>query len=162
MSNINENRLNATLVVADVTTINTAVTTILSKLPANSSLSDDQRSSYNAIDVANKVFCDNVLAEAQLTGTGIISSYVSLAALKNDLDLYTQMNIVESQLMNVLQRVQDIKRVAGHEAYKVSNIIYGDYNRASTSGVDNAQSAYANLKSRYDAQTAGRPVTQNE
>ena len=63
------------LAAADITAINTAIATILSKVPANTTLTDEQRLSYNAINVANKVFAEDCLAEAQLNGTGIIPDY---------------------------------------------------------------------------------------
>jgi len=62
---------------------------------------------------------------------------------------------IESKLLNLLQRVSDIKRITGHEAYKVSNIIYKNYKDAAEGGIDNAKSAYDRLKERYDKQLSG-------
>ena len=59
MSNLSENRINVVITPADITAINTSVNTILSKIPANTTLTDEQRLSYNAINVANKVFADD-------------------------------------------------------------------------------------------------------
>lgn len=158
MSNINENRINITLIAADVTSINQSITSILTKMPANTALSEDERSRYNAIDVANKVFVEDTLQEALTTGTGIVASYINLPVLQNDITIYNQMDVIETGLSNLLQRVKDVKRIAGHEAYKVSNRVYNNYKDAAEIGVDNAQSAYDRLKVRYDAQgNAGRP-----
>lgn len=159
MSNINENRINFTFTTADVTAMNTAVNTILAKMPANSSLSDDQRNSYNAIDVDNKVYCDECLSEALATGTGIISNYISLPNLTNDLTVYGQMKNLQGAVNNLSQRISDVIRVAGHESYKVSNQIYKDYEDAAENGVDNAKAGYERLKQRFEAQRkAGRPA----
>lgn len=162
MSNMNENRINLTLEADDVTIINQCIATILSKLPANATLSADERISYNAIDVSNKVYVENVLQEATATGTGIIAAYVSLPALANDVAIHNQMNTMEAGLANVLQRVGDIKRISGHEAYKVSNRIYKNYQDAAEVGIDNAQSAYERLKVRFEGQgNPGRPVVED-
>ena len=85
MSNLSENKINVTLAVADVTAINDAVNTILSKVPANTTLTDEQRLSYNAINVANKVFADDCLTEAQGNGSGILPGFINLIHLQNDL-----------------------------------------------------------------------------
>jgi|GEM_PF-2203397 hypothetical protein len=155
MSNINENRLNFVFTAADITLMNTSANAILAKMPANSSLSEDQRDSYNAISVENKVFCEECLSEAQSTGTGIVSSYINLPNLANDLTLNSQMASLEGTLSNLLQRIRDIRRVTGHEGYKASNAIYGDYGRAAEAGIDNAKSGYDRLKVRYEAQGNG-------
>jgi hypothetical protein len=157
MSNINENRINFTFTAADITAMNTAVNTILTKMPANSSLSEDQRLSYNAIDVDNKVYCDECLSEALATGTGIISTYISLPNLTNDLTVFEQMKNLQGAVNNLSQRISDVIRIAGHESFKVSNQIYKNYKDAAENGVDNATAGYERLKQRYDAQgNAGR------
>lgn len=162
MSNITENRINITIAPADVVIINQCIATILSKMPANTTLSIDERNRYTAIDVANKVFVENVLQEALSTGTNIVSAYISLPILQNDVTINNQMAVIGSGIANIMQRVSDIGRISGHESYKVSNRIYGDYKDAAEAGVDNAQSAYERLKVRYEAQgNAGRPADTN-
>ena len=88
MSNLSENKINVTLAVADVTAITDAVNTILSKVPGNTTLTDEQRLSYNAINVANKVFADDCLTEAQVNGEGILPGFINLIHLKNDLTVF--------------------------------------------------------------------------
>ena len=60
MSNITENRLNLVLSAADITAINTAIAAITAKLPTPS-LNEAQRKDFQAIDVGNKVFCEDVV-----------------------------------------------------------------------------------------------------
>lgn len=115
MSNLSENKINVTLAVADVTAINDAVNTILSKVPGNTTLTDEQRLSYNAINVANKVFADDCLTEAQVNGEGILPGFINLIHLKNDLTVFEQLDQFESALNNIVQRIADAKRIAGHE-----------------------------------------------
>ena len=152
MSNLTENRLNVVLTAADVTAINTSIATILSKVPANTTLTDEQRLSYNAINVANKVFSDDCLVEAQANGAGILPGYINLANLQNDLTVFNQLDTISSALTNVLQRIEDAKRIAGHEAYVQSTNIYTNFKQAHENGVANATTAFNKLKVRFDAQ----------
>ena len=152
MSNINENRINVTLSAADVTAMTASLNAFLAKIPANTSLSDDERSSYTSIDDENKVYCENVLNEGLTTGTGIIPTYVSLAHLQNDLTLHSQFKLLEAGVDNLAQRIADLLRIAGHESYKVSNVIYKSYKDAADDGVPNAKSAYDRLRVRFEGQ----------
>jgi len=159
MSNLSENRINVVIAPADVTTITSSISTILGILPANTTLTEEQRGKYNAIDVSNKVFAEDVLTEARITGTGILTPYINLDFLQNDLTIFNQLNAVESGLANLLQRVKDAKRIAGHEAYGMANKAYGNYKDATDAGIPNAKSAYDRLKVRYEAQgNGGRPA----
>ncbi len=159
MSNLSENRINVVIAPADVTTITSSISTILGILPANTTLTEEQRGKYNAIDVSNKVFAEDVLTEARITGTGILTPYINLDFLQNDLTIFNQLNAVESGLANLLQRVKDAKRIAGHEAYGMANKAYGNYKDATDAGIPNAKSAYDRLKVRYEAQgNGGRPT----
>ena len=111
MSNLSENRINVVIAPADITAINTSVATILSKIPANTTLTDEQRLSYNAINVANKVFAEDCLVEAQLNGAGIVPGFVNLPNMQNDLTVFDQLDQMESALNNALQRIADAKRI---------------------------------------------------
>jgi hypothetical protein len=164
MSNLSENRINVVLSAADVTAMTNSIQTFLSKIPSNTSLDDAQRKRYNAINVANKVFAEDVLTEALLTGAGILPPFIDLTALQNDLTIFNQLDAQESALRNALQGILDAKRIAGHEAYNQANAIYGNYKNAAESGIANAKSSYDKLKVRYEAQgpsLAGRPADTN-
>jgi ABC-type Zn uptake system ZnuABC Zn-binding protein ZnuA len=157
MSNLSENRLNVVLAAADVTAINNSIATILSKVPANTTLTDEQRTGYNAIDVANKVFSDDCLSEALANGTGILPGFISLPNLQNDLTVFNQLDAAASALTNALQRIEDAKRIAGHEAYGQATTIYNSFKQAHENGVPNATAAFNKLKVRFEAQgNAGR------
>ena len=160
MSNLSENRINVVIAAADIAAMNSSIATILGKLPAGTTLTDEQRSEFTAIDVSNKVFAEDVLTEARLTGTGILSPYINLDFLQNDLSIFNQLDAIESGLANLLQRVKDAKRIAGHEAYSMAGKAYGNYKDAAEAGVENAKSAYDKLKVRFEAQgNGGRPPT---
>ena len=162
MSNISENKINVVITPADITTINSSVATILSKIPENTTLTDQQRKDYNAIDVTNKVFAEDCLMEGQNNGAGILNNYINLNFLQNDLTVYQQLDQMESNILNILQRIKDAKRIAGHEAYGVANSIYKAFKSANEDGIANAKAPYDRLKVRYEAQSnvnnnAGRP-----
>lgn len=163
MSNLSENRINVVLAAADITAINTAIGTILSKVPAGTTLTDEQRLSYNAINVANKVFSDDCLSEAQANGTGILPGFVNLTNLQNDLTVFEQLDQIESALNNALQRISDARRIAGHEAYGQANVIYNAFKTANESGIANAKASYDKLKARFEQQgsNTGRTINPN-
>jgi hypothetical protein len=152
MSNLSENRLNVVLSAADMTAINTSIAAIVAKVPANTTLTDEQRNSYNAINVANKVFAEDCLVEAQANGTGILPGFINLTVLQNDLTAFEQLDSIASALSNVLQRIEDAKRIAGHEAYGQATNIYNSFKQAHDSGIANSTASYQKLKVRYDAQ----------
>jgi hypothetical protein len=160
MSNISENRINVVIPQEDITIVNTSIKAILSTIPENTTLTDDQRGKYTSIEVSNKVFAEDVLTEARQTGEGILTPYINLDFLENDLTVFNQLSTIESGLTNLLQRVKDAKRIAGHEAYGMANRAYGNYKDASEAGIPNAKSAYDKLKVRYEAQgkSTGRPA----
>lgn len=158
MSNLSENRINVVIDPTDIAAINSSIATILSKIPANTTLTDEQRSSYNAINVANKVFAEDCLVEAQQNGAGILPGFINLVNMQNDLTVFNQLDQAESALNNALQRVIDAKRIAGHEGYGQANVIYNAFKTANDSGIANAKASVERLKPRYEAQgnNAGR------
>ncbi len=151
MSNITENKLNTILATADVTAINTAIATITAKLPAGS-LDEAQRANYKAIDVDNKVFVEDAIIELGISGSGIIPAFINSAFIQNDLTLFEQLDTVEASLENVIQKIRDLKRITGHEAYSAAQTVYKIYDAANQAGIPGAKQAYDKLKVRYDAQ----------
>jgi len=86
-----------------------------------------------------------------------------LSFLQNDLTVFEQLDQMESAASNLLQRIKDAKRIAGHEAYGVANAIYKAFRSANEDGIANSKAPFDRLKVRYDAQTniknnTGRPT----
>ena len=123
-------------------------------------MTDEQRLSYNAINVANKVFADDCLTEAQGNGSGILPGFINLTHLQNDLTVFYFFYQIESALNNTLQRIADAKRISVHEAFGQANVIYNAFKTANENGIANAKSSYDKLKARFEAQgnSSGRPV----
>lgn len=153
MSNLTENRLNTIIAATDITVINTSIATITSKLPT-ASLTDEQRNRLNAIDVDNKIFVENAITEIAINGAGIIPPFINPAFIQNDLTLFSQLDAVESNVKNLLQKISDLKRIAGNEAYGMSLAAYKIFDAANTSGIPGAKQAYENLKVRFNAQSS--------
>ena len=156
MSNLTENRIDTVLTDVQMESINTAVQQIIALLPAGS-LSEDQRLSLKAIDVNNKIFVEDVLTELSAGGADLMPSFINSQSVQNDLQLFEQMDKVETQLKNVLQRVSDLKRLAGDEAYSMSLAFYRIIVAANSAGIPGAKPSYDKLKARFDSQgSSGR------
>ena len=152
MSNLSENRIDLVLDPSDIQVMQDSIDTFIDLIPTGTSLTDEQRSSYLAINVGNKVFSENILSESSTLGPDILPAYVKLDALKNDLDIFKQLDNLENRLNNAQQRLKDAKRVAGHEAYSQSTVIYNAIKMASDAGIPNAKAAFTKLKTRFGAQ----------
>lgn len=150
MSNLTENKINVVIAPADIDIITNSISIIIEKIPENTTLTEAQRVKYNAIDVDNKVFAEDCLTEAKANGGEILPPYINLTFMQNDLTVFEQLDHLESNLRNALRRVTDAKRIAGHEAFSQTNLIYKAFKSAHESGIANATSSYLKLKERYD------------
>lgn len=155
MANLTENKINQVIVAADITAINTSIATITSKIPAGS-LTDEERAGLQSLDVDNKIFVEDAINEITISGTGIIPAYINPTFIQNDLALFEQLDQIESSLVNLLQKVSDVKRIAASEAMGMSNAVYKLYEAANTAGIPGAKQAYDKLKVRYQRSGAGR------
>ena len=156
MGNLTENRLDEVLDETTLTNLTTAISTFEGLLPEGS-LDDEQRKNFNAINVNNKVFTEDVLTEMQNTGAGILPPYLSESALRNDFQLFEQLDGMESRLNTALRKVSDLKRIAGHEAYSMALNVYKSYGDANKAGISGAKESYERLKARFEDQ--GTPIT---
>ncbi len=163
MPSLTLNRINAVIVPADVTLINTAITTITGKLPSGGTvaLSPEERKSLLSVNVDNKVFVQDVITETAISGTTILPGYISLPNLRTDATLVDQLDALNASLTNLQQKVADLRRIAAHEAYTTATTIYKLYQSAAEAGIPGAQSAYATLAERFAAQGAGSPGNTN-
>ena len=158
MGNITENKLNMVIATADLTAISTSIATINSKLHAGS-LTDEQRMNLKSINVDNKIFVEDAITEMTVNGTGIMPAFLNAANLQNDIALYDQLDTIESGINTLLQRIADLKRIAGDEAYTGGLTVYRIFESASSAGLNQAKQPYEKLKARFNAQgNAGRPA----
>ncbi|MBC7523980.1 MAG: hypothetical protein H7239_06040 [Flavobacterium sp.] len=155
MSNLTQNRLNVTLTPANMTAIKVAIDTVATQLPAGS-LTDEERGSFRAIDVNNKVFVEDVITEMAISGAGIIPPFLSAAIIQTDFTLFGQLDSIESNLLGVLRRVTDLKRICGSEGYDNGLAVYKIYEAAAMAGIPGAKESYEKLRQRFEGQ-GGKP-----
>lgn len=148
MSNTNQNLLNQTLAALTLTEISEALTVVESALP-NGTLNDEQRRALNSINIANKVFAEEVLDEMNTNPIPAVNTTYSKEYLANDINLFEQMESIISRIKNITQKLEDIRRIAGHEAYGIATAAYYMLEGMARSGVPGAQASYDRLKVRY-------------
>ena len=160
MSNTNQNLLNQVIDANVMTKILESLATVQAALP-DSTLTPEQRSSLNAISVNNKVFAEEVLNEMDTNPIAAVNATYNRDYLANDLQLFGQGETIETRLMDLLQRVRDLKRMAGHETYGMATGAYGMIEVLARTGVPGAQNSYNRLKVRFEGQ-GGRPSDDGE
>ena len=151
MSNTNQNLLNQTLAALSVTEIMEALNTAAAAFP-DATLTDEQRKSLNAISVDNKVFAEEMLDEMTINPNAAVNATYNLEFLANDLQLFDQVESIMARLMDMLQRLDDVKRLAGHEAFGMATGAYGMLDVMARTGVPGAQASYDRLKVRFAGQ----------
>ena len=161
MSNTNQNLLNQVIAALTVTEISESLATVESALP-DATLTDEQRRSLNAISVDNKVFAEEMLDEMNTNPNAAVNATYNLEFLDNDLQLFRQVETIISRLMDILQRLDDLKRLAGHEAYGMATAAYGMLEVMARTGVPGAQASYDRLKPRFAKSGGGKPVDGEE
>lgn len=159
MSNLSDNRLNATLTEGAVSRINAAIDEITGNLPEGN-LTEIERMRLFSLDVANRVFVEEVLTEMETSGAGIIPPFIKKEHIETDLALFKQMNTLETKLQGLLRQVSNLKRLSGHEAYGAALAVYKIYQAANASGISSGVSSYTNLKPRFEAQNKPKPETE--
>lgn len=113
MSNLLNNRLNVTATAVQVTAVKAAFQTILTNLPFLVGLTADERKSLNAIDVSNKAFTTDAI-NAGVNNPTLIPPYLSVANMKNDLTLFTQLDEISSLANQLCENIEDTKMLAGY------------------------------------------------
>lgn len=157
MGNISENKINVVIPPADITMYNTSIAAIAGKVP-NISLTPEQRDGMLSIDVENKVFVEDVINEIGISGVGILPPFITAANVQSDLTLFEQMDVLEAGLLNLLQKVKDVKLTASDEAMSVSNTVYKMYEMAHNAGILSAKQGYEKLRERYRKQATNTPA----
>src|SRR5690606_12244170 len=141
MSNSQRNLINEVITPEAMSTIMDALNTVEANLPPIV-ITDEERSSFNAISVDNKIFVDEVINELQNNPNLNLDGFFNPAFIVNDRDLFEQAETIESRMENVLNLVRDIKRMVGH----------------ARNGMLGAQESYERLKARFAGQGGnGRP-----
>lgn len=151
MSNLTNNRLNITATPAQITAVKTAYQTILTNLPFLLGLTTEERSSYPAIDISNKVFTEDAII-AGVNNTNILPPYVSPAAMQTDLTLFSQLDELIALHNQLGEKLLDTQLLAGSEAYIGALTLYKLFASAAEAGVAGSDAIYSQLKQRFAGQ----------
>ncbi|MFA6060403.1 MAG: hypothetical protein WC756_19540 [Taibaiella sp.] len=159
MANIMKNRINTVLSQNTIDLITQSLKTVIEQLPEKGTitLEEGDRHSLESLDVDNKAFVEDAIAELKSRGKGIIPEFITPQMMMNDLVIYGQLDSIESDVMDVLQRIRDMKRIAASEAKGTANVVYGVFDTAAGAGLPGAQAAYDKLKVRYKNNGGGAP-----
>jgi hypothetical protein len=151
MSNVMKNRINTVLSQNTIDLINSSLQTVIKQLPEQGTitLEDQDRYSLESLDVDNKAFVEDAVDEVRMRGNGIIPVFITADMMAVDLTMYSQLDRIHGTLKDVLQRVEDMRRIVASEAYGVARVSYGIFSTAADAGMPGAQAAYDKLKLRY-------------
>lgn len=158
MSNLLNDRVNITATAAQVTAVKTAFQTILTNLPFLVGLTADERKSLVTIDVDNKAFTEDAI-NAGVNNPTLIPSYISVANMKNDLTLFTQLDEISGMTTQLCERIEDTKMLAGSEAYGAALALYKIFGAAADAGVPGTDSIVDQLKKRFATSTGNTVAT---
>jgi hypothetical protein len=151
MANIMKNRINTVLSQNTVDSINNSLKAVLEALPGkgNITLDQDDRYSLASLDVDNKAFVEDAIAETLARGAGIIPIFITAEMMQVDLTMFSQLDRIHGTLKDVIQRVEDMRRIVASEAYGAATAVYGVFDAAAKAGMPGAQAAYDKMKTRY-------------
>jgi hypothetical protein len=156
MANFTHNRIDAILPPADMADISAAIQLIHSKLPFLQALTPEERESLLKMSVNNRVFVEKVLQEMQHT-QNLFPPYLSVTQIQHDKNLFDQLDNLVSQVKNLLNLLEDSRRIAAHESYSMSLGVYQFYKNASQNGIPNAIAPYQRLKTRFESKKKSKP-----
>lgn len=157
MANITSNLIDQVVTPAQGTAVQGALTLINTTLAGVfRSLTDEERLSLFSLNVNNKVFVEEAIEEIGLHTT-LLPAAVSLSQMQNDLELFEQLGSMETQLVDILNKVRDTKRRAGHEAYAMGLTGYTIFKALAASGVDEAKQPADRLGERFATSGGAAP-----
>ena len=162
MANPNENRINITITPVDVTAIDNGFTGINTALDAyTQALTEQERESLFSVAEENEVFSDDALQQGQVLSAQLPPLVQTIVNnLKRDSDLHVQLDkIMNTQLLPLLLRVKDTRRLVSHERYVQALAVYSMIEAGAKMGLPGFQAAYDILKVRFASQ--GRPAGSN-
>ncbi|MEI7487663.1 MAG: hypothetical protein WCJ72_09685 [Chryseobacterium sp.] len=161
MANSTENRIDTVIADANIVAIKAAFISIDTALDGSTaSLTEPERTSLFSLDVANKEFATDCLAQGTLLMAKLPPALQTIVSLvQTDLTLNAQTEQIENtQLAPLALKLSDTRRLSGHEAYVGALAIYKMIEAMAGMGIEGFQAAYDVLKPRFAGQ-GGRPVT---
>jgi hypothetical protein len=146
------NRVSASIASADITTINGAVATILSKLPFLVGLSDSERQTMLKMGDKTEGTHEKCLGYMG-SNPEFLPGFVNKAEVDKDQALRATIMQFYPQLSTMFRAVDDTLMVLNSELWMADLAYYQNVREASGRGVPGAQKIYDDLKTRFP----GRP-----
>lgn len=156
MSNSTQNRIDFTFTDAQATAIMDHLNAIRQLLPPIG-LIKKERKTMHAANVDNKAFIEDAITSIKTTTETVVPDYIKVAEMETDLQLFEQVDHIESLMGMVAQQLSDIKRLTAHELYGKALTTYKLFEIASTSGVPGTKTGYNLMNARFEKNKVGRP-----
>jgi hypothetical protein len=160
MGNPTENRIDTVIATADVNSINTGITQINTAFdPYAVGLTEPERNNLFSLAEENEAFANDALAQGLLLSSQLPAAIQQMITnLQTDTILHGQLDVMENtQVLPLLKKVQDTKRLAAHERYLVSLAIYKIIEAFAKMGIPGFQASYDILKVRFENQGGNAP-----
>ena len=148
MSNLTNNRLNVSMTAAQIAAVKGAIATINTNMPFLIGLMIEERITLPKIDVNNKAFTEDAI-NAAVNNSAMLPSYINVANMQSDLQLYNQIEELRSITAQTLERLEDTQMLAGSESYVNALTIYKMFGAAAEAGVSGSDTVYLQLKERF-------------
>src|SRR5687767_3809148 len=118
MANIMKNRINTIMSFDAVTKVDEMLQGVIQLLPERGTITLEVQDRYRlaSLDVANKAFVEDAIDEVRARGAGIIPVFITADMMLTDLTLFSQLDRIHGTLMDVVQRVADMRRIVASEA----------------------------------------------
>ena len=159
MENLTKNRLDFTLSQKKKKKINNSIEALNSRLDFLIGLSVAARITLHANKEKNKDITEDAINAATSNET-LLPGYVSVVAMKNDLDLFNQLEPIKIKLNQILEKINDTQLLAGSEAYTSALTVYKLFGSAADAGIPGTDTIYDLLKQRFAGQGGtGKPAT---
>lgn len=157
MSNTPQNKLSAAMSEKDILAVKKSIADIVKSMPFLIGLSEGEKKRMTKMNTANKVFVEDVIKTYDSIKP-ILPNFISVDEVSRDLQLFDQLDEVEVQVEELLEKVRSTRRLAGSEAYSSALMIYQLLKTASKAGVPGSAANYSFLKSRF-SQTSSAKLT---
>ncbi|HET9055363.1 MAG TPA: hypothetical protein VFN30_00815 [Chitinophagaceae bacterium] len=138
----------------ELTEILTLLQRLKEKLSFTINLTTGEKKQLYKVDERRLSFVENACREMEKNSL-ILPGFLDAQSAKDDLKLFQQLKAIEIQIEELLNKVNDTRVQAGHQAMQASRLFYNSVQQAKASGITGAESLHQLLKQHYNV---GRPV----
>lgn len=161
MANLANNRIDIVMSNEQVQAVKNAFKTIQENMPFLLGLTVDERVALPKINVSNKAFTEDAI-HAIVNNAELLPSYIKVEAMKNDLNLFMQLDELTGIARQLVEKMEDTQMLAGSEAYVSALAAYKLFGAAAESGLLGSDAIYDSLKARFSATGTGTVTKTSE